>query len=414
MKINLSSVVAPSFYGLHKSIKRHEYTHYILAGGRGSTKSSFISLEIPLLLINNPNCHAVILRKVGNTLRNSVYTQMEWALDTLGILDQWHLTISPMAMTSKVTGQKILFFGVDDKAKIKSIKLPFGYVGICWYEELDQFSGMEEIRNLNQSLLRGGSKFWCFSSYNPPKSAQSWVNEEMMYDESGRIIHKSTYLDVNPSWLGEQFIEEAEKLKRRNFTAYQHEYLGEITGTGGAVFENVREKQMSDEDINNFETCYNGLDFGFSLDPLAFIRCHYDKKHEDLYIFDEIYEQKLVNRVAARKIIPKIPTNDVVWCDSAEPKSIVDLREHGINAFGAKKSRDSVPYGLKWLQDRNHIYIDKKRCPNTYREFMTYEYEQNRQGQYISAYPDRNNHALDATRYALWRVMKPPGVRIIK
>ena len=399
IRIKLSDKMAPSFFSVHQDVKQHGHTHYVLAGGRGSTKSSYVSLEILLLLMRNPECHAVILRKVANTLRNSVYTQMEWALDALHISDKWKMTISPMEMVRKATGQKILFFGVDDKAKIKSIKLPFGYVGVVWYEELDQFAGMEEIRNLNQSLMRGGSKFWCFSSYNPPKSANNWVNEEMLLDEQDRLVHRSDYLSVNPDWLGPQFIYEADKLKAKNETAYRHEYLGEITGTGGAVFENVVERQITDEEIQQFDRRRYGLDFGFAVDPLAFISMHYDAKREILYIFDEIYQPKLTNRQAATKIKKKITETALIRADSAEPKSIKELNELGLRVIAAKKGPDSVEFGIRWLQGLSSIVIDKKRCSNTYKEFVTYEYETTRDGQYISAYPDRNNHAIDAVRY---------------
>lgn len=399
IQIKLSEKIAPSFFSVHQDVKRHDHTHYVLAGGRGSTKSSYVSLEILLLLMQNPECHAVVLRKVANTLRNSVYTQMEWALDALRISDKWKMTISPMEMVRKSTGQKILFFGVDDKAKIKSIKLPFGYVSVVWYEELDQFAGMEEIRNLNQSLMRGGSKFWCFSSYNPPKSANNWVNEEMLLDEQDRLVHRSDYLSVNPDWLGPQFIYEADKLKAKNETAYRHEYLGEITGTGGAVFENVTEKRITDEEIQQFDRRRYGLDFGFAVDPLAFVSMHYDSKREILYIFDEIYQPKLTNRQAAVKIKKKITETALIRADSAEPKSIKELNELGLRAIAAKKGPDSVEFGIRWLQGLSAIVIDKKRCPNTYKEFVTYEYETTRDGQYISAYPDKNNHAIDAVRY---------------
>lgn len=399
IQIKLSDKMAPSFFSVHLDVKQHGHTHYVLAGGRGSTKSSYVSLEIPLLLMRNPECHAVVLRKVANTLRNSVYTQMEWALDALRISDKWKMTISPMEMVRKATGQKILFFGVDDKAKIKSIKLPFGYVGVVWYEELDQFAGMEEIRNLNQSLMRGGSKFWCFSSYNPPKSANNWVNEEMLLDEQDRLVHRSDYLSVNPDWLGPQFIYEADKLKAKNETAYRHEYLGEITGTGGDVFENVTERRITDEEIQQFDRRRYGLDFGFAVDPLAFVSMHYDSKREILYIFDEIYQPKLTNRQAAVKIKKKITETALIRADSAEPKSIKELNELGLRAIAAKKGPDSVEFGIRWLQGLSAIVIDKKRCPNAYKEFVTYEYETTRDGQYISAYPDKNNHAIDAVRY---------------
>ena len=406
MKVNIADITSPAFDPVFWDIQEHKHTFYWLAGGRGSTKSSFIGgIEVPILLMQNPQCHAVVLRKVGNTIKNSVYPQVQWGIDKLGVANRFRFKTSPHEITYRRTGQKILFFGVDDPTKVKSIKLPFGYVGIVWLEELDQFSGMEEIRNLFQSLLRGGEQYWVFCTYNPPKSQNNWVNEEILFDDPDRLVHHSTYLDVPKAWLGDQFILEAEKLKAKNETLYQHEYLGKVTGTGGAVFENVSDMRMSDEMIAQFDRLHYGLDFGFSVDPLAFLSMHYDAKHEDLYIFDEIYQQKLKNKRAAELIKPKAEHRKII-SDSAEPKSIAEMKEFGLNINGAKKGPDSVEHGMKWLQDRAHIYIDKHRCPNTYREFMNYEYERNKDGQFISAYPDKKNHSLDSCRYGLENEMK--------
>ena len=411
--VKLSNIIAPHFWELHRDIRRHGHTYYWLEGGRGSTKSSDISIEIPPLMIKNPECHAVVLRKVGNTIKNSVYPQMQWGIDALGLTDKFRFKTSPHEITYKKTGQKILFFGVDDPQKIKSIKLPFGYVGICWIEELDQFSGMEEIRNLNQSLLRGGPIFWEFCSFNPPKSQNNWVNEEKLFDDPDRLVHHSTYLGVPRKWLGERFFEDAEKLKIKNEMAYRHEYLGEVTGTGGAVFENVEDMAMSNELVGNFDRMYYGLDFGFAVDPLAYVAMYYDAKREDLYIFDEIYQQKLTNSQAAGRIAQR--TGDrLIIADSAEPKSIKEMKDYGLHITGARKGPDSVEHGIKWLQDRAHIYIDKRRCPNTFREFISYEYERNREGQFISAYPDKNNHAIDAVRYGMGPAMPRAGIHILR
>ena len=411
--IRLSNIVARSFWGVHQDIKRHGHTYYWMKGGRGSTKSSFISTELPQLLIQNPDCHAVVLRKVGNTIKNSVYPQVQWGIEQLGLIDKFKYKTSPHEITYKATGQKILFFGCDDPQKIKSIKLPFGYIGIVWLEELDQFSGMEEIRNLNQSLLRGGPKYWEFCSFNPPKSQNSWVNEEQLLDDDTRLVHHSTYQTVPEEWLGEQFFNDAARLKEKNEQAYRHEYLGEVTGTGGAVFDNVEDKRLSDDDIAAFDHLYHGLDFGFSMDPLAYVGMHYDAKREELYIFDEIYQQKLKNSMAAEMLKPRV-RNDRLIADSAEPKSIAEMRDYGLRITGARKGRDSVEHGIKWLQDRAKIYIDKRRCPNAYREFVTYEYQRNRQGQFVSAYPDENNHAIDAVRYGCSELMKAGGIRIFR
>lgn len=404
MQVNVASSISPSFDGVFYDIQEHKYTHYWLAGGRGSTKSSFIGLTIPLLLMQNPNCHVVVLRKVRNTVKNSVFPQIQWGIDTLQMTGKFRPITSPHEITYTLTGQKILFFGLDDPEKVKSIKLPFGYVGIVWFEELDQFSGMEGIRNVLQSLLRGGEKYWVFCTYNPPKSRNNWVNEEIIQARPDRLVHHSTYLDVPREWLGEQFFLEADTLKNKNELLYRHEYLGEVTGTGGAVFDNVEDMAMSDERVGNFDRLYYGLDFGFAVDPLAFVAIHYDKKKEEVYIFDELYRQKLTNDRTGKWLKRKYPTAMLI-ADSAEPKSIAELRSMGVNVRGARKGRDSVDYGIKWLQSRRTIYIDKRRCPNAYREFVTYEYERNREGQFISAYPDKNNHAIDAVRYGLDDVM---------
>lgn len=403
--IRLSNIIAPHFWDLHQDIKQHGHTYYWLEGGRGSTKSSDVSVEIPQLLIKNPECHAVVLRKIGNTIKNSVYPQMQWGIDALGLTDKFRFKTSPHEITYKKTGQKILFFGVDDPQKIKSIKLPFGYVGICWIEELDQFTGMEEIRNLNQSLLRGGPVFWEFCSFNPPKSQNNWVNEEKLFDDPDRLVHHSTYLGVPREWLGDRFFEDAEKLKERNEIAYRHEYLGEVTGTGGAVFENVEDMAMSAELVGNFDRLYYGLDFGFAVDPLAYVAMYYDAKREDLYIFDELYRQKMTNSQAAKAIKLRISGGRIL-ADAAEPKSIAEMAGFGLRISGARKGPDSIDFGMRWLQNRAHIYIDKRRCPNTYKEFITYEYEHNKDGQFVSAYPDANNHSIDAVRYGLSEVMK--------
>ena len=320
-----TNLIIPAFDALSADIKRHLHTHYWLKGGRGSTKSSFISIKIPQLLEQDPELHAVVLRKVGNTLKNSVYQQIEWAIDALGLTDEFSFKKSPLEITLKRTGQKILFFGVDDKAKLKSLKMPFGYVGVLWYEELDQFAGMAEIRNINQSLLRGGSKCWCFYSFNPPKSRDNWVNVEQLTDRDDRLVTSSTYLQVPRDWLGEQFFLEAEALKLQRPDLYAHEYLGEVTGTGGDVFGNVEDMAMTDDMVRDFDNVRHGIDFGFAVDPFAYTKMHYDSKHHTLYVFDEVYSTGMTNKKAYDAVKDKIGDN-YVYADSAEPKSIAESR----------------------------------------------------------------------------------------
>ena len=186
-EIRLSEWIGEGFYDIHRDIREGRHTHYWLKGGRGSGKSSFLSLEILLGLIADRDANAVVLRKVAANLRDSVFEQMNWAIHALGVEEEWEKKISPMELIRKGTGQKILFRGCDDPKKLKSIKFQRGYAKFIWYEEADEFGGMAELRSLNQSLLRGGEEFRIFYSYNPPKQGRSWINLETAEERASGI-----------------------------------------------------------------------------------------------------------------------------------------------------------------------------------------------------------------------------------
>ena len=397
------SNVAPAFAGVAGDVFKHNHTHYTGKGGRGSTKSTFVSLVGILMIMQYEGIHGLVLRKVANTLRDSVLAQYEWAINVLGVDEYWNVKKSPPELTFKPTGQKILFRGADDPGKIKSIKVPFGYIAFTHFEELDQFAGREETRNILQSTMRGGELYWNFETFNPPITNTNWANKDVEEERADRLVFSSTYLDVPREWLGEQFIDEAEHLKEVNERAYQHEYLGVPVGTGGNVFENLELREITDEEVSHFDRIYQGQDFGWFPDPAAFIRLHYDSNREIIYFIDEIYVNKTPNQELVDMIKEKGYDRHTITCDSAEPKSIADFRACGLDAKKAIKGPDSVSYGMKWLQKRK-IVIDKRRTPNAYREFTEYEYERDRDGNVISGYPDANNHLIDATRYALERV----------
>ena len=413
--VKLSKVIAPSFAGVHSDIKKHGHTHYWLKGGRGSAKSSFISVEIVLGIMrdagNGLHTNAVVLRRYGVTLRESVFEQIGWAVNALGVSQLWRDSVSPMSYTYLPTGQKILFRGVDDPTKAKSIKFSKGWAKYLWYEECVEFEGEEKLRNINQSVLRGGADFFVFYSFNPPKSARNWVNQYVSIERDDTLVHHSTYLTVPPQWLGEQFLVEAQHLKEVKPEAYSHEYLGEVTGTGGEVFANVTLRAITDEEISRFDKLRRGIDWGYAADPFAYNVCHYDKTRRRLYIFREIHKVKLSNRAAADLIKPEAGGARIT-CDSAEPKSIDEV--YGLRVVGAKKGPDSVEYGVKWLQDLEEIIIDPARCPETAREFSGYELERDREGNFKAGYPDKDNHHIDAVRYACEDDMRRPGVRVMK
>lgn len=408
--IKMSEMLAPVFYDLAKDVMRHGHTHYDIRGGRGSLKSSTVSLLVPQLLIANPNTHALVLRKVANTLRDSVFNQYMWAIAELGMAGLWYAKVSPMELIYRPTGQKIMFRGADDPMKIKSIKVPFGYIAVTHFEEKDQFSGRAEIRTILQSTMRGGDKFWNFESYNPPISRDNWANVDSAEDKPNRLCHISTYLDAPKSWLGEEFINEAEYLKHTDERAYQHEYLGLPVGTGGNVFEKLELREITDDEVKRFDRIYQGIDFGWYPDPFCFVRIYYDVARETLYLIDEHYVNKTSNEDNAAWIRERHYNDFPITCDSAEPKSIADLRASGLDARNAIKGPGSVEYGMKWLQRRN-IVIDKRRTPNAYKEIVGYEYERNKDGEIISGYPDKNNHAIDAIRYGMEPVFRLYGVK---
>lgn len=407
--IRLSDKIGSAFYDVAHDVFMHGHTHYDFSGGRGSLKSSTVSVLVPLLLINNPGTHALVLRKVANTIRDSVYAQYIWAIGELGMAAYWEAKVSPMELIYKPTGQKIMFRGADDPMKIKSIKVPFGYIAVTHFEEKDQFSGRAEIRTILQSTMRGGSKYWNFESYNPPISRDNWANKDSLEERTDRLCHKSTYLQAPPEWLGEQFLAEAEHLKATDERAYQHEYLGIPVGTGGNVFDNLELREITDEEMSHFDHIYQGVDYGWFPDPFAFIRLHYDRARETIYLMDEIYQNKLTNEASGNIIIQRGYKDAYITCDSAEPKSVADYRAMGLPAKAAVKGPGSVDYGMKWLQ-RRKIVIDRKRTPNAYNEFVNYEYDRNKDGDIISGYPDENNHLIDAARYAVERTSRRMGV----
>lgn len=402
-RVKISDIIAPTYYPLHASMKRGTHDEYWLDGGRGSAKSSFAAIEIILGMMRDPEANAIVYRKVANTLRESVLEQLMWAVDKLEVGAYWKTRVSPMEIQYTPTGQRILFRGLDDATKSKSIKLRKGYFKYLWFEELAEMHGMDDIRTVKASIIRGvpvGKKPVTIFTYNPPKSANNWTNKEALEPKKGRFRHHSTYLDIPGAWLGDDFVAEAEALKQSNETAYRHMYLGEVTGTGGNVFDNIQLRRIERAELDAIGYFFNGLDFGFAVDPDAFIRWGYDKRRRRIYAVSEFYAVRTPTDRLAEEISSRVQRG-TIRCDSADPRMISELRRRGINAMGVKKGPGSVEHGMRWLQELSAIVIDPERTPNAAKEFSAYEYAQDRNGGFIPEYPDKDNHLIDATRYAL-------------
>lgn len=417
--IDIVDCIAACYMPIHKEVQDGTHTIFHLPGGRGSAKSSFISLEIVDGIMNDPTANGIVFRRYANTLRESVFSQIAWAIDALGVAHLWRGSVSPMVYTYIPTGQQVFFRGLDDASKLKSIKPRNGTFKYVWFEEFSELNGGNQVRNVLQSVVRGGNDFRIFNSFNPPLSVNSWANKYILIPDDRAVVFRTDYTMIPAEWLGEAFILEAERLQAVNERAYLHEYMGEPVGSGGEVFPNVEAREITDAEIEQMQYFYCGIDWGFSVDPFAFIRCSYDRRTQTIYLLDEIVKRGCSNSDIADMIKAKgydkatpaeyhysvfgsevYRERQLVICDSAEPKSVADLRKQDIKAIECKKYPGSVNYGIRWLQSK-HIIIDPRRTPHAFKEFTEYEYEQTRDGEFLASVPDKDNHCVDGLRYAL-------------
>lgn len=415
MDINVNDMVAKPFHKLFKPFFQSEIDEIVLKGGRNSAKSSFASIVIVVGMMmdyhmNNEITHALCIRKVGTNLRQSVYRQIVWAINILGVSEDWKCNKSPLECIYKPSGQQIIFSGCDDPLKLKGLKFSEGFCKYTWFEEVNQFLGMEEVRNVIQSSARGGDHIILYS-FNPPPSKNNWCNYELTTPKNHRIIHHSTYLDNK--WLSPVTIRIAEDLKLTNYQMYENEYLGLPVGLGGEIFNNIVDVTLSEENIWSYDKLRNGLDFGAS-DPTAFTHLDYDNDKKEITFLSEIYSPFILIDPLYQEISQLIEYHELIRADSREKTTIAELKHKGLNIIAASKPPDSVRHGVKWLQGCNKLNIDRKRCPKTYWEFSTYERARDKFGNFINEFPDKNNHLIDATRYALSDIINSTGWKVPK
>lgn len=400
----ISDFLPAKFHDVWRASTCRRFLNIICKGGRGSGKSSDIA-HILVQLVMRYASNAVCIRKVDNTLEQSVYEQLKWAIYEQGVEQFFRFNKSPLRITYLPRGNYIIFRGAQEPERIKSLKdsrFPFAF---AWIEELAEFKTEDEVKIITNSLLRGelpkGLFYKFFFSYNPPKRKQSWVNKkyESVIQPDNTYIHHSTYFD-NP-FISKEFIAEAEATRERSQIRYDWEYLGKAVGSGVVPFGNLVFRTITDDEYKSFDNIRNGIDYGYANDPLAFVRWHYDKKRRTIYAVDEIYGVKISNRMLAEKLKQKGYQYDVIHAE-VEPKSNDELRyEYGISrVIQVKKGPDSVEFGEKWLDDLDAIVIDPKRTPNIAREFENIDYETDKDGNPRNRLEDKDNHTIDSTRYA--------------
>jgi phage terminase large subunit len=415
MKVKLSQIVTPHFHTFWQASNSHKYLRHVLKGGRGSGKSTHIAEKFIVDMMRYP-VTGLVIRKVARTLEESVFEQLKEAIDFLGVGDYWRVLKSPLQLIYIPRGNKIIFRGADDPLKIKSIKVSKYPIAFMWIEELAEFKTEEEISTIENSVLRAelsnGLFYAFYYSYNPPKRKQSWVNKkyETVVDiPANTYVHHSTYLN-NPH-ISKAFVEEAENVKAKSEQKYDWEYGGKAIGSGVVPFDNLIFRRITDEEIKAFDNIRQGVDWGYGVDPFAFVRWHYDKTRRRIYAIDEVYGVKLSNREAAGEITAKGYQNTMSIADSAEPKSIDEMKtQHSVKMKGARKGPGSVEYGEKWLDDLEEIVIDPQRTPNLAKEFENIDYQTDADGNPRAKLEDKDNHTIDATRYAFEGDMKQPGI----
>ena len=249
--IDITSCIADCYLPIHNEVQDGTHTIFHLPGGRGSCKSSFVSLEIVDGIMKDPAANGIVFRRYANTLRESTFSQISWAIEQLGVSHLWRGNVSPMQYTYLPTGQQIFFRGLDDAAKLKSIKPRRGTFKFVWFEEFSELTGANMVRNVLQSVVRGGTDFRIFNSFNPPISVNSWANKFILIPDERAVVFRTDYEMIPPEWLGDAFLLEAERLQAINEKAWRHDYKGDPTGTGKGGSDTKIKGEFSENGVDN-------------------------------------------------------------------------------------------------------------------------------------------------------------------
>lgn len=386
---DITSDFVELYRAVHEAWDTGKYREIISKGGRGSIKSNFWAAVAEETIYNDSRAHVVYTRRYKVDLRGSVYNQFMKTIIRHGKLGEWEFTTNPMKAVYKKTGQCVLFVGADKPISLKSYNLSFGYVKLLIHEECDEMAGVEQMDNIEDTFLRADTSALDVKVFNPPKSKNNFMNQytEECRTKEGTYICHSYYYNVPLPWLGKRFFDRAEWFKQNKPLYYRNNYLGEVTGTGGAIFDNVEARVITDEEVKNMPYFEHGLDFGYE-HPQVFEQSYYDSDKDILYCVAEVYSKKCKNSTFARKI--KKYRDVEILADSARPDSISEMNDWGFNVAGAVKrwgSGKGRDYCWEWLQMTTKIVIDPSRCPMLYKELTTLEHEQLKDGTFSSEYP---------------------------
>jgi len=410
--VNFADYISPVFDPVIEDMEDYRHDQYLLGGGRGSFKSTTASVRIDMGILEDPDANAVVFRKVKDTIAGTVFARYCKTIRDNHLGDHFKIHSSPQRITFRNRHglrQEIRFLGLDKADKSKSAEFEHGYCKFAHFEELDQYAGWQEVHTVIESIGRGGPFFQMIGTYNPPESLTSWVNAEARIAQANRLVHLSNYTmhpkELQRAWLGEPFLREAENIRLTQPERYRHIYLGEQTGTGGEIFRNVTVRRITQDERDGFRVLRNGMDFGFTNDPTALSMCAYDRRDRRLYIFKTaggvgLFEEQIYEDIIKANGL----TSQYIICDWGDGGDRVIEKLRYLGARGVKKcyKRPGFPtYGVNWMRGLREIVIDPVDAPDAVREFTTYEFDKLRDGTCRNDFPDRNNHWIDATRYAM-------------
>lgn len=393
-KISLPKIVGGGYGQFWKYRGRYRVTK----GSRASKKSKTTALWIIASMMKYPQANTLVIRKVFRTILDSCFTDLQWAAERLGVSNKWDFKLSPLEATYKPTGQKILFRGLDDPMKIASVAVKTGCLCWCWIEEAYEIMNEADFDMIDESI-RGEVPEGLFKqitlTFNP-WNERHWLKRRFFDVEDPNILAMTTNYMCN-EFLDEADRKQFEDMKIRNPRRYRTAGLGDWGIVEGTVFENWHEAEYSLSNIGNAKTMA-GLDFGYTNDPTAFVIAFLNQERRIIYVWDEIYKKGLTNRMIYNEIEQAGYVKESIKGDSAEPKSIEELREMGLRIRGARKGKDSVMNGIQFLQD--YEMIIHPRCVNFLTEISNYTWERDRFGQLVNRPIDDFNHLMDALRYA--------------
>ena len=413
-RINLPSKIGRG-YG---AFWRFKGRYRIVKGGRASKKSTTAAQDIIYKMMKYPLANTIVIRRVFNTHKQSTYTQLKWAATNLGVRDKWHFSLSPLEITYIPTGQKILFRGLDDPMGITSITVDVGFLCWCWFEEAFQVASEDDFNKVDLSIrgkLPPGYYKQITMTFNP-WSEKIWLKKRFFSPEAADdsdVLAMTTTYECN-EFLGDDDIKIFEKMKANNPRRYAIEGSGSWGVAEGLIFENWEEREFDKDEISSRPNVVSafGLDFGYTNDPTAFIACLVDTVEKEIFIFDDHYQKGMSNAAIAEMINYKGYSKERIIADSAEPKSIDEIKRLGIRRIkAAEKGKDSILNGIQFIQDFK-IYVHP-RCQSVQVELSSYVWD-TKNGNTINRPIDDYNHLMDAFRYAIEQIKKPRGMSVLK